>query len=57
MTLKLGWIGCGTHATQMLLAQWLRLDVQIAALCDTDPERLQRAGRQFGVTVPDHRCR
>jgi myo-inositol 2-dehydrogenase/D-chiro-inositol 1-dehydrogenase len=50
MTLKLGWIGCGTHATQMLLAQWLRLDAQIAALCDTDPERLQRAGRQFGVT-------
>jgi myo-inositol 2-dehydrogenase/D-chiro-inositol 1-dehydrogenase len=49
MTLKLGWIGCGTHATQMLLAQWLRLDVEIAALCDSSPERLARAGAQFGV--------
>ncbi len=50
MTLKIGWIGCGTHATQMLLAQLLRYDVQITALCDIDAERLASAGRQFGVT-------
>jgi myo-inositol 2-dehydrogenase/D-chiro-inositol 1-dehydrogenase len=50
MTLKIGWIGCGTHATQMLLSQFLRYDVQIAALCDIDAGRLTAAGRQFGVT-------
>lgn len=49
MTLKIGWIGCGTHATQMLLAQWQRHDVELVALCDVDGERLARAGRQFGV--------
>lgn len=49
MTLKIGWIGCGNHATQMLLAQLLRYDVQLTALCDIDPQRLAAAGRQFGV--------
>lgn len=50
MTIKIGWIGCGTHATQMLLPQLARHDVQVTALCDVDGERLARAGRQFGVT-------
>lgn len=50
MTLKIGWIGCGIHATQMLLPQVVRHDVQIAALCDIDGKRLAAAGRQFGVT-------
>ncbi|MBF9234580.1 Gfo/Idh/MocA family protein [Microvirga alba] len=50
MTLKIGWIGCGTHATQMLLPQLLRHDVEIAALCDVDGTRLAQAGRQFGVS-------
>jgi myo-inositol 2-dehydrogenase/D-chiro-inositol 1-dehydrogenase len=50
MTLKIGWIGCGTHATQMLLPQLTRHDVTIAALCDVDGERLAAAGRQFGVS-------
>jgi myo-inositol 2-dehydrogenase/D-chiro-inositol 1-dehydrogenase len=49
MSMKIGWIGCGTHATEMLLAQLLRHDVQLVALCDIDPERLASAGRQFGV--------
>lgn len=49
MTLKIGWIGCGMHATQMLLPQLVRHDVEIAALCDIDAGRLTRAGRQFGV--------
>lgn len=49
MTLKIGWIGCGIHATQMLLPQLVRYDVEIAALCDIDPVRLANAGRQFGV--------
>lgn len=50
MTLKIGWIGCGVHATQMLLPQLVRHDVEIAALCDIDGERLASAGRQFGVS-------
>ncbi|GGA94241.1 oxidoreductase [Brucella endophytica] len=49
MTLKIGWIGCGVHATQMLLPQLVRHDVQIVALCDIDGNRLASAGRQFGV--------
>lgn len=50
MTLKIGWIGCGVHATQMLLPQLVRHDVKLVALCDIDGNRLQAAGRQFGVT-------
>ncbi|MDZ5451320.1 Gfo/Idh/MocA family oxidoreductase [Labrys sp. ZIDIC5] len=51
MTLNIGWIGCGVHATQMLLPQLLRHDVKIAALCDIDGKRLADAGRQFGVST------
>ena len=50
MTLKIGWIGCGIHATQMLLPQLVRHDVQVTALCDIDGNRLAAAGRQFGVS-------
>ena len=31
MTLKIGWIGCGIHATQMLLPQLVRHDVRMKA--------------------------
>lgn len=51
MTLKIGWIGCGVHATQMLLPQLVRHDVEIVALCDIDGDRLAAAGRQFGVAT------
>ena len=50
MTMKIGWIGCGIHATQMLLPQLVRHDVQLVGLCDIDGARLKGAGRQFGVT-------
>ena len=50
MTLKIGWIGCGIHATQMLLPQLVRHDVEIVALCDIDAKRLADASRQFGVS-------
>ncbi|MBL8580371.1 MAG: Gfo/Idh/MocA family oxidoreductase [Mesorhizobium sp.] len=49
MTLNIAWIGCGIHATQMLLPQLVRHDVRLAALCEIDPTRLEEAGRQFGV--------
>lgn len=57
MTMRFGWIGCGTHAVQMLLPQLVRHDVEIVALCDIDPANLARAARQFGVksTYCDHR--
>jgi len=48
--MKIGWIGCGIHATQMLLPQLVRHDVQLIGLCDIDGARLKSAGRQFGVT-------
>ncbi|TPE49521.1 Gfo/Idh/MocA family protein [Amaricoccus solimangrovi] len=51
MTLTIGWIGCGTHASQMLLPQLLRHDVRIGALCDIDGARLRAASRQFGVAT------
>ena len=51
MSLRMAWIGCGTHATEMLLSQLLRHDVELVALCDVDRQRLVSAGRQFGVTA------
>lgn len=52
-SLRIGWIGCGTHASEMLLPQLTRHDVQMVALCDTSRERLEMAGRRFGVTAAD----
>ncbi|MFO1151898.1 MAG: Gfo/Idh/MocA family oxidoreductase [Alsobacter sp.] len=47
--LRIGWIGCGTHASEMLLPQLTRHDVVLQALCDTSDERLAAAGRRYGV--------
>ncbi len=47
--LRIGWIGCGTHANEMLLPQLIRHDVQIAALCDVDDGRLARTAQRYGV--------
>lgn len=52
-TLRIGWIGCGTHANEMLLPQIMRYDVRIAALCDTDDTRLGQTGQRFGVAEAD----
>src|SRR5690554_4929138 len=49
MTLNVGWIGCGRHASQMLLPQLVREDVRIAAICDLDSRRLAEVARQYGV--------
>ena len=49
MTLKIGWIGCGRHARQMLLPQLGRNDIRIAALCDRDAEVMGRIAREYGV--------
>ena len=47
--LRIGWIGCGRHATEMLLPQLVRHPVRIVALCDVNEEALTRAGDRFGV--------
>lgn len=47
--LRIGWIGCGTHANEMLLPQVLRFPVRIAAICDIDPARLESTAARFGV--------
>jgi myo-inositol 2-dehydrogenase / D-chiro-inositol 1-dehydrogenase len=49
--IKIGWIGCGTHASEMLLPQLVRLPVKIAALCDVDGQRLAQIGDRYGVTA------
>jgi myo-inositol 2-dehydrogenase/D-chiro-inositol 1-dehydrogenase len=47
--LRLGWIGCGTHANEMLLPQITRFDVALQALCDIDAGKLKASGERFGV--------
>ncbi|MCT7376970.1 Gfo/Idh/MocA family protein [Chelativorans salis] len=49
MTLNIGWIGCGRHASQMLLPQLVREDVRIAAVCDVNSVRTAEVARQYGV--------
>lgn len=52
-TLNIGWIGCGTHANEMLLPQLGRLEARIAALCDIDAGRLAATAMRFGVADAD----
>ncbi|MFM7345162.1 MAG: Gfo/Idh/MocA family protein [Tagaea sp.] len=46
---RIGWIGCGTHAGEMLLPHLVRHDAVLAALCDTDPGRLAKIALAYGV--------
>lgn len=49
MTLNIGWIGCGRHATQMLMPQLGRNDLRVAAVCDVNTEAAARAAWQYGA--------
>jgi myo-inositol 2-dehydrogenase/D-chiro-inositol 1-dehydrogenase len=49
--MRIGWIGCGTHAGEMLLPQLVRLPVRLAAICDLDPARLAVIGERYGVAA------
>ncbi len=49
--INIGWIGCGTHASEMLLPQLVRLPVKIAALCDVDGKSLEQIGNRYGVAA------
>jgi myo-inositol 2-dehydrogenase/D-chiro-inositol 1-dehydrogenase len=51
--LRVGWVGCGVHATEMLLPQFVRLDVRLAALCDLDAGRLATVASRYGVALED----
>ena len=46
---RIGWIGCGNHAAEMLLPQLIRLPVTLAAIADPDPARLALIGDRYGV--------
>jgi myo-inositol 2-dehydrogenase / D-chiro-inositol 1-dehydrogenase len=49
--MRIGWIGCGNHAAEMLLPQLSRLPVTIAAIADQSPERLALVGGRYGVAA------
>jgi myo-inositol 2-dehydrogenase/D-chiro-inositol 1-dehydrogenase len=49
--IRLGWIGCGRHARQMLLPQLARSGFRLEALCDSDGQALRQTGADYGVTV------
>jgi myo-inositol 2-dehydrogenase/D-chiro-inositol 1-dehydrogenase len=47
--IRLGWVGCGVHATQMLLPQLRRLPARLVALCDADAARLADTAARHGI--------
>lgn len=55
MTIRIGWVGCGRHANEMLLPQLVRYPVQLAALCDVSAEALAQTSARYGIsrTYPD----
>ena len=50
MTYRVGWIGCGRHAEQMLLPQLARHDVELVAVCDIHADTAGKIGRRYGVS-------
>jgi len=46
---RIGWIGCGKHANEMILPQLARAGFEVVQLCDIDAEALDRTARRFGV--------
>ncbi len=50
MTFRLGWVGCGRQAHDMLLPHLATLDdVRLTALADIDPEALSKTAASYGV--------
>lgn len=47
--IRVGFIGCGTHATEVLLLAVQQAGMDLAAICDLDKRRAQRAVRRFGA--------
>lgn len=46
---RVGFIGCGTHALEVLLPAVQQAGLDLAAICDLDKRRAQRAVRRFGA--------
>ncbi len=55
--MKLGWIGCGRHASQMLLPKLAGLGAEIAAICDPQPDALAWARLLAPAAAPYARGR
>lgn len=58
MTYRIGWIGCGRQASEMLLPELVRIDgVGLAALADIDDAALSKTAGRYGVetTFRDYR--
>ena len=51
--LRIGWVGCGTHANEMLLPQITRFETRLVALCDIDEGRLTATAERFGIAAAD----
>ncbi|MBK0002871.1 Gfo/Idh/MocA family protein [Erwinia sp. S38] len=51
MSLTIGWVGCGRHATQMLLPQLAPNNVTLGAVCDLNPQAAQDVARHYGVSA------
>ena len=50
MTFRIGWIGCGRQASEMLLPQLVMIDgVQLSALADIDEKALKETSERYGV--------
>ncbi len=46
---RVGFIGCGQHAGEVLLPAVQQAGLDLAAICDLDKRRAQRATRRFGA--------
>lgn len=48
---RIGWIGCGKHANEMLLPQLGRCGFQLVQLCDINAANLTATAQRFGTTA------
>jgi myo-inositol 2-dehydrogenase/D-chiro-inositol 1-dehydrogenase len=55
--LRIGFIGCGRHATKALYPSLRYAPIELVAVCDTDEVRVRRNARWFGAehAFTDHR--
>lgn len=55
--LKVGFIGCGNHATRNIYPALKSANIDLVATCDLDEEKARRNARQFGALryYTDHR--
>ena len=47
--LRVGFVGCGAHATMNLYPSLQYAPIRLVAVCDADTDRLDRVSRQFGA--------